>query len=59
MIEKKKLDKWKGKHMSFVGRVTLIKSVLYVVPLYYLSVFKIPKSLSKEIICIRRDFLWG
>jgi len=45
--------------MSFAGTVTLIKFVLYVVSLYYLSVFKMPKFVSKEIVCIQIDFLWG
>jgi len=37
---KSKLSSWKGKQLSFAGRVTLIKSFISVVPLYYLSLFK-------------------
>jgi len=39
MIEKvnSRLSKWKGKFMSMVGRVCLIKSVLFTLSLYYLS----------------------
>jgi len=56
---KKRLVKWKGKHISLVGRVTLISYVLSVIPLYYLSLFKMSIFVSKEINRIQRDFLWG
>lgn len=39
---RKKLSLWKRKILSFVGRLTLIKSVVSCLPLYYISVFKMP-----------------
>jgi hypothetical protein len=37
---KRKLSVWKGKHLYFGGRVTLINSVLASLPLYFFSFFK-------------------
>jgi len=56
---RKRLAVWKGKYISFVGRVTLLNSVLSSIPLYYLSLFKISVSVGKTIKGIQRDFLWG
>jgi len=53
------LSVWKGRNLSFAGRVCLIKSVINVVPLFYLSFFKAPTRVCKEIIQIQRKFLWG
>lgn len=46
VIEKvrKKLDTWKSKVLSRAGRLVLIKSVLNSLPLYYMGLFKVPKS---------------
>ena len=41
------------------GRIFLIKSVLSSIPLFYLSMFKIPSNVLKKIMCLQRDFLWG
>jgi len=54
---KSKIISWKGKHLSFVGKVTLLKFVLSVVPLYYLSLFKILIDVVKIITRMQRDFL--
>ena len=56
---KKKLTRWKGRFLSFVGRVCLLKSVLTSVPLYYMSLFKMSIIVSKYIMRIQRKFLWG
>ena len=56
---RKRLAIWKGRHISFAGRVTLIKSVISVIPLYFISIFKIPQSVLNTIVKIQRDFLWG
>jgi len=54
-----KLSKWKGKFLSVVGRICLIKSVLNSLPLYYMSVFTMPKGITKAISSINRCFLWN
>jgi len=56
---RKKLSVWKGRNLSFAGRVSLIKSVINVVPLFFLSFFKAPSGVCKEIIKLQRKFLWG
>jgi len=55
---RKKLSVWKGRNLSFAGRVCLIKSVINAVPLFYLSFFKAPTGVCKEIIKLQRKFLW-
>jgi len=56
---KKKLSKWRGKILSFGGKVVLIKLVITSLPLFYHSLFKIPIEVMKEIKSIKMDFLWG
>ncbi|XP_071728890.1 uncharacterized protein [Rutidosis leptorrhynchoides] len=46
---KNRLSDWKAKSISFGGRLTLIKSVLNSLPLYYFSLFKVPLSVIKEL----------
>nr|KYP31479.1 Putative ribonuclease H protein At1g65750 family [Cajanus cajan] len=41
------------------GRVCLVNSVLTALPLYYISFFRVPRSVSREITSIQRKFLWG
>lgn len=56
---KKRLSKWKGRHLSFGGRIILIQSVLSSLPLYFFSFFRVPRKVLKIIIGIQRSFLWG
>jgi hypothetical protein len=56
---KKRLNVWKGRHLSIGGRVTLINSVLSSIPLYYLSFYRAPKKVIEELTRIQRQFLWG
>jgi len=39
---KARLSVWKGRFLSMTGRICLIKSVITIVPLFYLSLFKEP-----------------
>nr|KYP44529.1 Putative ribonuclease H protein At1g65750 family [Cajanus cajan] len=55
----KKLSSWKCKVLSMAGRVCLLNSVLTSLPLLFLSFFRIPPSVSKEIVSLQRNFLWG
>lgn len=54
----KKLSTWRGKLMSMGGRLTLIKSSLSNLPLYYMSLFPVPQSIINRITRIQRQFLW-
>lgn len=44
--------------MSIVGRIVLINSILATIPIYFMSVFRLPQWLVQDIEKIRRDFLW-
>jgi len=56
---KARLNGWRGRFLSLAGRISLVKTVISSVPLYYLSIFKAPESIYKNIISIQRRFLWG
>ncbi|XP_057529705.1 uncharacterized protein LOC130808238 [Amaranthus tricolor] len=54
-----RLATWKAKILSRAGRLTLIKSVLNSLPVYYMSMFKMPKAIASKIVSIQRSFFWG
>ncbi|GJY52247.1 RNA-directed DNA polymerase, eukaryota [Tanacetum coccineum] len=54
-----RLSKWKLKLLSIGGHLTLIKSVLSSLPLYYMSLFKVPKGVLSKMESIRRNFFNG
>ena len=60
IVEKmeKSLALWKAKVLSRAGRLTLIKAVLNNLPMYYVSIFKIPKKVALKIIKLQRNFFW-
>ncbi|GJQ94912.1 RNA-directed DNA polymerase, eukaryota [Tanacetum coccineum] len=51
-----RLLKWKLKTLSIGDRLTLIKSVLSSIPLYQMSIFKVPKKVLNTLESIRRNF---
>lgn len=57
MVERK-LSSWKVNYLSIGGRVTLIKSVLSNLPVYYFSMFRCPSSIIKRLERLQREFLW-
>nr|GEV10009.1 transposon TX1 [Tanacetum cinerariifolium] len=50
---KKRLTDWKAKTISFGGRLTLVKSVLGSVPLYYFSMFRVLSCVIKQLERVR------
>ncbi|GJY19819.1 RNA-directed DNA polymerase, eukaryota, reverse transcriptase zinc-binding domain protein [Tanacetum coccineum] len=54
-----RLSKWKLKTLSSGGRLTLIKLVLTAIPLYHMSIFKVPICVLNNMESIRRNFFNG
>ncbi|XP_016168179.1 uncharacterized protein LOC107610679 [Arachis ipaensis] len=54
-----KLSLWKAKLLNKAGKLVLIKSVLNSLPVYYLSLFKLPKAVAEKLISLQRRFLWS
>ena len=49
---------WKTKFLSKARRLVLVKSVLNNLPLYCLSLFRIPKVVAQKIISMQTRFFW-
>ncbi|PNX84009.1 ribonuclease H [Trifolium pratense] len=58
-VLQRRLASWKNKYVSHGGRVVLLNSVLAAIPIFYLSLFKMPVGVWKKIIRLQRRFLWG
>ena len=56
---RKRLSIWKMQYISKGGRMTLIRSTLSSMPIYCISLFQMPRSVSSRLERIQRDFLWG
>ena len=54
-----KLATWKGHMLSIGGRLTLLKASLSSLPLYYMSLFPVPKGIIDIMVKIQRNFLWS
>jgi len=54
-----RLSRWKGRFLSMARRICLMKSILSSIPLFYMSLFKIPSAVANELGRLQRDFLWG
>ncbi|GMH30433.1 hypothetical protein Nepgr_032276 [Nepenthes gracilis] len=55
----RRIKSWKNRWLSFGGRLQLVASILSSVHLYWASIFILPKSILKQIDCIKRRFLWN
>ncbi|RVW47466.1 putative ribonuclease H protein [Vitis vinifera] len=55
----KRLDGWQKAYLSFDGRITLLHSCLSHTPSYFLSLFKIPASVTAKVERMQRNFLWS
>ncbi|GKD24753.1 hypothetical protein Tco_1230967 [Tanacetum coccineum] len=53
-----RLLKWKIKTLSSGGRLTLLKFVLTALPLYYMSIYKAPAVVLKDLESIIKVFPW-
>nr|GEX05253.1 RNA-directed DNA polymerase, eukaryota, reverse transcriptase zinc-binding domain protein [Tanacetum cinerariifolium] len=54
-----RLSKWKLKTLSIRGRLTLLKSVLGAIPIYNMSIFKVPTKVIQNMESIRARFFNG
>ncbi|KAK1428805.1 hypothetical protein QVD17_17645 [Tagetes erecta] len=58
-IFESRLSSWKANALSFGGRITLLKSVLGSLPIYYFSLFKAPIHVIECLEKLRKKFLWS
>lgn len=45
--------------LSIGGRLTLLNMVLSSLPVYFLSIYHVPKKVQRKIIKLQRNFFWG
>lgn len=55
---KKRLDPWKGKHLSSGGRLVLTNSCLNSLPLYTMGFYIFPKNMHPKMDVVRANFFW-
>lgn len=46
---KGRLESWKARTLSWVGRATLVRSTLNAIPNYTMSLFKLPATICRKI----------
>ena len=56
---RKRLSIWKRQYISKGGILTLIRNTISNMPIYLMSLFRMPRKLKSKIEKIQRDFLWG
>ena len=56
---RKRLALWKRQYISKGGRITLIRSTLSSLPIYFMSLFRMPRRVRLRLEQIQRGFLWG
>ncbi|KAL9666259.1 hypothetical protein QQ045_000585 [Rhodiola kirilowii] len=54
-----KIRAWAARHLSYAGRLVLIKHVLSTISSYWMRVLIFPKNVLKKITAICRNFLWS
>ncbi|GKA43833.1 RNA-directed DNA polymerase, eukaryota, reverse transcriptase zinc-binding domain protein [Tanacetum coccineum] len=55
----KRLSKWRANCLSIGGRSILISAVLGSLPTYYLSLFRMPRTVCNKLEAMRSKFFWG
>ena len=60
LVEKveRPLEGWQTKVMSRGGWLVLLRSILMAIPLFHLSIFKMPVGIVKRLDGLMRQFLW-
>lgn len=53
------VQSWVGKHLSFAERLELLRSVLYGMVQFWISIFPLSETVIMRIIRICRNFLWS
>ncbi|GKB51750.1 RNA-directed DNA polymerase, eukaryota [Tanacetum coccineum] len=53
------LSKWKMKTLSIRGRLTLLKSVLGSIPIFHMSIYRVPSRVLQQLESIRNRFFNG
>ena len=53
------MSNWTFRILSLGGRLILLNSILGVLPIYWLSLMKIPTSILHRIISLMFNFLWA
>ncbi|XP_058751483.1 uncharacterized protein LOC131624543 [Vicia villosa] len=56
---KNRLDGWTNRFLNMGGRITLLKSVLSSLSIFWMSFYKLPSKVVKRINGIQSKFLWG
>ena len=56
---RRRLALWKRQYISKGERITLIMSTMASMPMYQMSLFRMPKSVARRLEKLQRDFLWG
>ncbi|XP_042952189.1 uncharacterized protein LOC122289271 [Carya illinoinensis] len=54
-----RIQNWKVKFISQVGKEVLLKSIVQAIPTYCMSIFKLPKVILKTINKLMQHFWWG
>ncbi|PWA72043.1 RNA-directed DNA polymerase, eukaryota, Reverse transcriptase zinc-binding domain protein [Artemisia annua] len=54
-----RLSSWKARLLSVGGRLTLIRSVLSNLPIYYMSLYPVPVAIRKKLEAMRNKFFIG
>ncbi|KAL6327231.1 hypothetical protein AAG906_015270 [Vitis piasezkii] len=55
----KRLAMWKRQYLSKGERATLIRNTLPNLPIYFMSLLRLPSSVRRRLEQIQRDFIWG
>lgn len=52
----RRLSRWKANYLS--KRMTLLKAALANIPIYFMPLFNMPKSVAQKIEKLQREYLW-